>query len=278
MSYKASMACAGVIAAAATLAGTAFAAEPAPAPPPPVPIFTWTGLYLGGQIGYAWGSDNFFYGAFDPLTGLAFNPSVFSSPSGVIGGAHVGFNYQIDKPGGGFVLGIEGSVDGISLSNTVAAGFAAFGGSSVSASTNADVQGSIRGRFGIAGIASDRLLAFATGGVAFGGFNTRFTTSGNNGGNPFFASNSFSNTRVGWTAGGGIDYAVTNNWSVFAEYRYTSFGTVANTQLATAAFTTVPVLTGGALNVTRTLSQSQVQVGFSYKFDSSLPAPDFSMF
>jgi hypothetical protein len=30
--------------------------------------------------------------------------------------------------------------------------------------------------------------------------------------------------------------------------------------------------------VTRTLSQSQVQVGFSYKFDSSLPAPDFSMF
>jgi outer membrane immunogenic protein len=274
MSYKASMACAGVIAAAATLAGTAFAAEPAPAPPPPVPIFTWTGLYLGGQIGYAWGNDNFFYGAFDQLTGLAFNPSVFSSPSGVIGGAHVGFNYQIDKPTGGFVLGIEGSVDGTSLSNTVAAGLPAFGGS-VSASTNTDIQGSIRGRFGIAW---DRLLAYATGGVAFGGFNTSFSTSGNNGRNPFNASDSFSNTRVGWTAGGGIDYAVSNNWSVFAEYRYTDFGTVGNTQLATAVFRTVPGLTGGALSVTRTLSQSQVQVGFSYKFDSSLPAPDFSMF
>ena len=234
MSYKASMACAGAFAAVATLAGTAFAAEPPP--PPPVPIFTWTGLYLGGQIGYAWGNDNFFYTALDPVSGLVFTPSVFSSPSGVIGGAHVGFNYQIDKPGGGFVLGVEGSVDGISLSKTVAASFAAFGGSSVSASTNTDIQGSIRGRFGIAGIASDRLLAYATGGVAFGGFNTSFSTSGNNGGNPFFASNSFSNTRVGWTAGGGIDYAVTNNWSVFAEYRYTSFGTVGNTQLATAAF------------------------------------------
>ena len=140
MSYKASMACAGAFAAVATLAGTAFAAEPPP--PPPVPVFTWTGLYLGGQIGYAWGNDNFFYGAFDPLTGLAFTPSVFSSPSGVIGGAHVGFNYQIDKPTGGFVLGIEGSVDGTSLSNTVAASLPAFGGSSVSASTNTDIQGS----------------------------------------------------------------------------------------------------------------------------------------
>jgi outer membrane immunogenic protein len=274
MSCKASLACAGAFAAAATLAGTAFAAEPPPAPPP-VLIFTWTGLYLGGQIGYAWGNDNFFYTASDPVSGLVFTPTVSSSPSGVIGGAHVGFDYQIDKPGGGFVLGIEGSVDGISLSNTVAAGFAAFGGSSVSASTNTDIQGSIRGRFGIAW---DRLLAYGTGGVAFGGFNTSFSTSGNNNGNPFNASDSFSNTRVGWTAGGGIDYAVTNIWSVFAEYRYTDFGTVGNTQLATAVFRTVPGLTGGALSATRTLSQSQVQVGFSYKFDSSLPAPDFSMF
>ena len=268
MSYKASLACAGAFAAAATLAGTAFAAEPLPAPPP-VPIFTWTGIYLGGQIGYAWRNDNIFYNAFDPVSGLAFCPIVSSSPSGVIGGAHVGFDYQIDKPGGGFVLGIEGSVDGTSLRNTVATGFGAFGGSSVSASTNADIQGSIRGRFGIAGIAGERLLAYATGGVAFGGFNTSYAISGP----AFFGSNSFSNTRVGWTAGGGIDYAVTNNWSVFAEYRYTSFGTVGNTQLAAAA---LPA--DGSLNVTRTLNQSQVQVGFSYKFDSSLPAPDFSMF
>jgi opacity protein-like surface antigen len=57
MSFKASMACAGVIAATATLAGTAFAAEPPP-PSPPDSIFTWNGLYVGGQIGYAWGRDN----------------------------------------------------------------------------------------------------------------------------------------------------------------------------------------------------------------------------
>jgi|SRR5208283_2294513 len=284
MSYKASLACAGAFAAAATLAGSAFAAEPAPAPPPPPP-FTWTGIYLGGQIGYAWGNDDIFYNAYDPLTGAVFNPSSFNvpivsvSPSGVIGGAHVGFNYQIDKPLGGFVLGVEGSIDGTSLHKSVAADFAAFGGSSVSASTNTDIQGSIRGRFGIAW---DRLLAYATGGVAFSGFNTNYSFIGNTSaalpGGPVFGTNSFSNTRVGWTAGGGIDYAVTNNWSVFAEYRYTSFGTVGNTWLDSAVFTTVPGLAGGSLFSNRTLSQSQVQVGFSYKFDTSLPAPDFSMF
>ena len=146
MSYKASLACAGAFAAAATLAGSAFAAEPAPTPPPPPP-FTWTGVYLGGQIGYAWGNDNIFYNAYDPLTGVVFNPSAFNvsivsvSPSGVIGGAHVGFNYQIDKPTASFVLGVEGSIDGTSLHKSVAASFAAFGGSSVSASTNTDIQG-----------------------------------------------------------------------------------------------------------------------------------------
>ena len=162
---------------------------------------------------------------------------------------------------------------------TVAARFAAFGGSSVSASTNTDIQG----RFAAASAyAWDRLLIYATGGVAFGGFNTNYSFIGNTSaalpGGPFFGTNSFSNTRVGWTAGGGIDYAVTNNWSVFAEYRYTSFGTVGNTWLDTAVFSTVPSLAGGSLFSNRTLSQSQVQVGFSYKFDTNLPAPDFSMF
>lgn len=279
MSYKVSLACAGAFAAAATFSATAFAAEPAPTPPPP---FTWTGIYVGGQIGYVWGNENIFYTAFDPLSLLVFNPSAFGSPSGVIGGAHVGFKYQIDKPTGSFVLGLEGSVDGLSLRNTVATGFGAFGGTSVSASANADIQGSVRGCFGIAW---DRVLAYATGGVAFGGFNTSYSVTGNssglaaiNGGAPFFASNSFSNTRVGWTAGGGIDYAVTPNWIVFAEYRYTDFGTVGNTFIGDTVFATAPGLSSGALFSNRTLSENQVQVGFSYKFDVNLPTPDFSMF
>jgi outer membrane immunogenic protein len=114
MSYKASMACAGAFAAAATLAGTAFAAEPAPLPPP-VPIFTWNGLYVGAQIGYAWGRDPVTWSGISNDDELA--AGTFShSPQGVIGGAHVGYNLQY-KPW--LVFGLEGSFDGTSLSHAL---------------------------------------------------------------------------------------------------------------------------------------------------------------
>ncbi len=116
MSYKASVACAGAFAAAATLAGTAFAAEPAPTPPPPVPVFTWNGLYVGGQIGYAWGHDPVSWSGISNDDELA-SGTFSQTPQGVIGGGHVGYNLQYNQ---WLVLGVEGSVDGTSLSHTLA--------------------------------------------------------------------------------------------------------------------------------------------------------------
>jgi len=81
---------------AIALTGSAFAADLAPPPPPP-PIFTWTGVYLGGQIGYAWGSGNLNYTGFDPFSGLASPPASAVLPNGVIGGAHVGYDLQINQ-------------------------------------------------------------------------------------------------------------------------------------------------------------------------------------
>jgi outer membrane immunogenic protein len=182
----------------------------------------------------------------------------------VIGGAHVGYQYQIPQwswfSSSGVVIGLEGTIDGTSLRNTAVAAFA--DGTTVSAQTRADVQGSIRGRLGVAW---DRALIYATGGVAFGGFNTDLTIA--NGGFPFFATANVSNTRVGWTVGGGIDYAITNNWSVFAEYRFTDFGRIGDNG---AAF---GLPTGVFFNESRRIQQNQVQVGFSYKFDLPGPVP-----
>jgi outer membrane immunogenic protein len=259
---------------AIALTGSALAADlPSRAPPPvylpPVPIFTWTGIYIGGQIGYAWGQDhNDFVTAF-PAGGLlpvaVFADNNFGqNPNGVIGGAHVGYNYQINQ----WVLGLEGDVNGTSMKKTVVfapggflapVGFVGAGG--VAATTRADIQGSIRGRIGVAW---DRALLYATGGVAFGGFNTSYSFF-----SPLFATggtSSFSTTRVGWTVGGGIDYAVTNNWSVRAEYRYTDFGRSTNTPFA-------GLLPGGVFTGHRHFTENQVQVGFSYKFDTFAPAP-----
>ena len=253
MSRKFLLASVGAI---ALTGSAAFAADlPSRAPPPvylpPPPIFTWTGIYIGGQVGYAWGTGaNRFDGFIDDVF---VDTSLGGNPNGVIGGGHVGFNYQINQ----WVIGLEGSVDGTSLTNTAVVAFP--DGSTLAAHSNADIQGSIRGRLGIAW---DRVLIFATGGVAFGGFNTTVSVSEP----PFFASASRSNTRVGWTVGGGIEYAITNNWSIQAEYRFTDFGTIRNGDLAG-----LPV--DEFLHGHRRLQQNQVQAGFSYRFDMFNPYP-----
>ena len=264
MSHKASMVCAGAFAAAASLAGTAFAAEPAPTPPPPIPIFTWNGLYVGGQIGYAWGKDPVTWSGIssdDELAGGTFS----QTPQGVIGGAHVGYNLQYNR---WLVLGIEGSVDGTSLRHTLAVPVNdVFGDTpgSITARSEGDVQGSLRGRIGIA---FDRALIYGTGGIAFTGFNTTIVdTTG------FFTlvpgtNATFSNTRAGWTAGGGIEYAVTDNWWVRAEYRYSNFGHTTDFPFAGA----LPF--GDSFVFLRHhLTENQVQAGFSYRFDWTVPQP-----
>ncbi len=245
---------------AIALAGSAFAADlPSRAPPPvyvpPVPIFTWTGIYIGGQIGYAWGTSNTNIGDnFGDFTSFSTNNN------GVIGGAHVGYNLQLNQ----FVIGLEGDVDGSSLSKTVS-GTAFVGGPAfvalvpVTISGNLGVQGSIRGRLGYAW---DRVLLYATGGVAFGGFSGSIQTP--------FGFDSLSTTRVGWTVGGGLEYAVTNNWSIRAEYRYTQFGH--STVFATNSFAVPGLVAVGAFG-NRTINENRVQVGFSYKFDTAAPAP-----
>ena len=191
-----------------------------------------------------------------------------NNANGVIGGAHLGYNYQINQ----FVLGLEGDVDGSSLSKTV--NFAPFSNYyqdyiPTTVHSNLGVQGSIRGRLGYA---FDRVLVYATGGVAFGGFNTSISTAYANAlfYPAFFGRDSFSNTRVGWTVGGGLEYAVTNNWSIRAEYRYTDFGPSNNVLV-----NSFPGFNGDVLGarVHTNLIENRVQVGFSYKFDTAAPAP-----
>jgi outer membrane immunogenic protein len=274
MYRKILLASVGVI---ALTGSAALAADlPSRAPPPvylpPPPIFTWTGIYVGGQIGYAWGSGSNNFNGFDPFSGAAFATSAGGNPNGVIGGANVGYNYQINQ----WVFGLEGTVDGTSLSNTAVVTPTFFGGPfNVNAQTTANVEGSIRGRLGVAW---DRALIYATGGVAFGGFNTNYSINGSDSnGIPFSASNSFSQTRVGWTVGGGIQYAVTNNWSIRAEYRYTNFGSI-NNGLFPGLASFDPLLPGGFLNGSRQIQQNQVQVGFDYRFDMGAPYPVVSKY
>ncbi|WP_026606007.1 outer membrane protein [Methylocapsa acidiphila] len=232
---------------------------PIVAPPPP---FTWTGIYIGAQIGYVWANDPSrlnFPGAYASDFGIDsaefIYPQAFSfssNPGGVIGGAHIGYNQQF----GMWVLGLEGDVDGSSLSRTYSVGGYPFWASATERQT---IQGSIRGRVGVA---FDRVLLYGTGGVAFADFENDH--SANVFGSPYAAS--ISTGRTGWTVGGGLEYAVTNNWSVRAEYRYSDFGHYT----LYPNFANIPVYSAGT-SVTHHPTENRVQVGFSYKFDP--PAP-----
>ena len=192
-------------------------------------------------------------------------PAVFisnsfgDSPSGVIGGGHIGYNLQL----GQWVAGLEGTVDGTSFSRTVTD---PFGGLAVQ--TKDSIQGSIRLR---AGYAWDRVLVYATGGVAFAGVDDEyFDPIGTITGVPG-ASEKISKTRTGWTVGGGLEYALTDNWSVRAEYRYSDFGHYTDTPFASFLFAPaapIPLLGAGILSVQHHLTENQVQVGLSYKFGS----------
>lgn len=247
-------------AAVAAFAGTAAAADlpsrrapPVYLPPPPIPVFTWTGLYIGGQVGYEFGHSTAAVTASATGNGLTANGA---SPSGVIGGGHIGYLFSTQSlpfMGGGLlgtggVFGIEGDVDGAHYNSTYALG-------ALNDYTRQNIQGSVRGRLGIA---ADRALFYATGGVAFGDLGNTYVNTLNG------LSDSISHTRVGYTVGGGVEYAVTNNVSVRVEYRYTDFGTFTDNLAAS---------TGGAKNVQHRETDNRVQAGFSYKFNTFGPVP-----
>ena len=115
------------------------------------------------------------------------------------------------------------------------------------------MQGSICGRLGVA---FDRALLYATGGAEFAGFDTTYTGIG--------TFDQGSHTRTGWTVGGGIEYAVTGNWSIRAEYRYVDFGRFTDA---------TPFTFGFGSFVNHHLTENAVRAGFSYKFDSFGGAP-----
>jgi outer membrane immunogenic protein len=196
---------------AAALCGAPFAATaadmstpqlPVKAPPyvAPIDVYNWTGFYLGAHLGGAWSNANWT----DPVSGLGDSPN----NSGITGGGQVGYNYQF----GAWVLGVEGDFSGTSLnaSDTDAAGF--------THSTRTDWTSTVTGRLGYSW---NRALIYGKGGVAFADERNNVTS-------PLgLSSSNGTATQTGWTAGGGVEYALDRNWSARVEYDYLGFGSQA---------------------------------------------------
>jgi outer membrane immunogenic protein len=209
----------------AALGGSAAAADLSrpymKAPSPYEPAFSWTGTYVGGNLGAGWGSFGFNPVTTNNLTGVA-TPSgaVSVSNSSVIGGAQFGYNWQT----GQWVLGIEQDVQLTGLKQTVGfAGPAGFFVAGDSMSVKTDYLSATRAKLGIAW---DRALLYAAGGLETGEFDVSSTyVARGAGGSPLMGFTDANKLHFGYTIGAGIDYAVTNNVWLGVEYRYFDVGT-----------------------------------------------------
>lgn len=192
----------------AALSTSAMAADlPArSAPSAPVyaaPLFTWTGFYVGVNAGYGFGDSGNDNGVF---IGPTFFPSVGRDNSdGFVGGGQIGYNQQVNN----FVFGIEADLQYADLGRDESLGFIAPPGVYVSGSRGIEWFGTVRGRLGVA---FDRFLVYATGGLAYGG--------GDDSSSFGFVANGNDDVEFGWTLGGGAEYAFTNNLTFRVEGLY----------------------------------------------------------
>jgi outer membrane immunogenic protein len=240
------------------LAAPAFAADLAtkapPAPPPytPPPPPMWTGWYIGGNIGGSFGT------ASDSAT-FAGVPVGVGSPrlDGVVGGGQIGYNWQANA----WVFGLEADIQGTSEdgSNSASETVTPIGilalapvTGTLGYSEKLPWFGTVRGRVGV--LANPNWLLYATGGLAYGEVDTNTTLTAG----ALAVSNNFDTTRVGWTAGGGVEAFLTRNWSAKIEYLYVDLGSFSNTFTGLGVFTPVALSTHVTDNI--------VRAGLNYHF------------
>jgi outer membrane immunogenic protein len=221
----------GLVGAALLFTGPALAADLGKpvykAPPPVVPVFSWTGWYIGGNIGYGWGENTspdilFDNTGFPQLLGPAaeFAPSL--KPKGVIGGGQIGYDWQVNP---NFVLGLVADFQGADIKDSQAI-TRSFDTNpvrtiTVSASEKLEFLGTGRVR---AGWAAGNWLFYGSGGVAYGEVNSSLSHADTFGVLSESFSGSHRETRVGWAAGGGVNYAMTPNWILGADYLHYDLG------------------------------------------------------
>jgi outer membrane immunogenic protein len=152
-----------------------------------MPVYNWTGFYLGINGGGGWGNSRW------DSTGD------FTLSGGLIGGT-IGYNWQFTQ----WVFGLEGDLDWSGIRGTTTA--ACVGG----CTTRNTWLSTVRGRVGYS---VDRFLPFITGGLAIG--DIRATQPG-------FAG--ATQTDLGWTLGGGLEFVIAGNWTAKAEYLYVDLG------------------------------------------------------
>jgi outer membrane immunogenic protein len=233
---------AAVLATVFSVAAVSSPAMAAPPPPPPLmSVYNWTGFYVGGNVGYGFGSGTPTYT--DPSFGLFGLPTSFTGLGGSnqlqspIGGIQAGYNWRINQS---WVTGLEADFQGSAQKANRVFNFPFFNdgeGGTLSGTLTSKIHwfGTVRGRIGF--LVNPMTMVYGTGGLAYG----KVSVAGS-----FFDSTlgclicswafDASTTKVGWAAGAGIEGAFpvspglnTKNWTWKFEYLHIDLGTFSGT-------------------------------------------------
>ncbi|MGB8277764.1 MAG: outer membrane beta-barrel protein [Methylovirgula sp.] len=216
----------------------------------------WTGFYVGGFVGGGWSNDQWSdpFGSapsgFGGINVAGFGDIIHAT--GPLGGGQIGFNWQQ----GSWVFGVEADGSGADLrgENTC---FSGLGG--VDCQRVVKALGTYTGRVGFAW---DRSLAYVKAGGAWA--NTSYSLNANT--NALALGTGSTNVNeAGWTVGGGVEYALTKNWSTMVEYDHIGMGST------TVPFPTVAVINGQNIAVRQNIDI--FKLGVNYKFDFGGSAP-----
>jgi outer membrane immunogenic protein len=221
-----------VLAAAALLASGASAQAadlPVPAAPyfkaPVVQVYDWTGFYVGVNLGV--GQDRSYTG----LSAFGSTAQSRLGANGFMGGGQIGYNWQYNNFLGlglaNVVLGLETDLQGGGIKDNTTCIFLCSGGVGFGLNQKLDWFGTARGRIGLA---NGPVLSYVTGGVAYGDVKTTVTDLSALG-----TATSFSETRVGWTVGSGVEASLGGNWTAKIEWLYIDLGSQSGTSPVGAA-------------------------------------------
>lgn len=254
---------------------------PAYSPPPP-PAYSWTGFYVGANVGGGWGNRQVDFSPIDPLATALFNnvsggpPPTSFNTSGVLGGLQLGYNWQLNN---NWLVGLETDFDwaGMKGSGSGSGTVIRFSPFTNTVGEKVDWFGTVRARLGY--LPTSNLLAYVSGGFAYGrvehngSYSTAVGFLGNTPGpNTFICagagapcfSGSSSDVATGWTLGGGLEFAFWQKWTLKAEYLYVSLDSKSVTETAVAV---VPGTPPAAFNANFNRASFNVaRVGLNYHF------------
>src|SRR5262245_40921548 len=219
----------------------------------PLSVPIWAGAYLSVQGGIA-GHDAFFN---DSDAFFSSNTSLYEreKTGGTVGGL-LGYNWQH----GSFVYGVEGDWSWIGAKTSQFLPDINGGGANFTSSFDVNWLATMRGR---AGLAFDSALLYVTGGAALGHRNNAANLIGSGLNSGFGASFEQKQTKVGWTAGVGVEYMFSRHWTARAEFRYVDLGKT-NVACVSATNFNQCVLNGYRGDFSNTLKLGLV--GLAYKF------------